>query len=348
MKNQFLKPGLLILGALFLFASFIYLKNEEPATPPNPAETSDLQPLLQSHSSPARDMSMGSNPEGQEGDEEEVPNCALVCEQLTLYYAIFCGSPTRPSLCLCDGVNNPPVVPTNIVFCPGVRDLEHIPTGARNQAPEEVDIAKLIDKPIAVFSKPYEGSLGCTVTAGKHPLVLDPVRQQVKKEEAPAHRGAGTDNKAKSQASAVKLCKKGCGNAVQWAFEPVDEKDLLQGHYIRLAGKKGQYLSYNEDNGVTLASKNDKMTTQEQKEITWHVGAGQINKEEAVTGYRIVSSLDFTKGLAVDKKTGAVTVVPIFNVITEGEELKGIQLAPEYESVWTFSNCKSTEKDPKE
>lgn len=341
MKNQFLKPVLLTLGAFFLFASFMYLANEEPATSPGKAETSELQPLLKNYSSPAREMSMGAKPKGQEGNDREIPECSTVCDQLLIYGGWYCSMPMRPSMCLCDEWHHPPAQINTVVFCPSYAH------SARSQEPEQVDIAKLIDKPIITFEKPYEGSLGCTVTAGKLPLVLNPIHQQVKKKKALADRRAGPDKKAKRQASAVKLCKKDCGKVVQWAFEPVDKEDLIQGHYIRLSGQKGQYLSYNEEDGLTLVSKKDKMTTPEQKAMTWHVGAGQINKDKAVTGYRIIASHDFTKGLVVDKKTGAVAVEQIFNPVIEEGEIKNYKLAPEYESVWAFSNCKSTKEDPK-
>jgi hypothetical protein len=335
MKNQFIKPGLLLIGALFLFASFVYLTNEEPATSAGKSETTELQSLITSQYSPARERSMDSKAKGQEEQDREILTCATICDNLLEYGNYYCSSPFRPALCLCDKRFNPPAEFNAIILC------QSLEIGARStaEAPRKVDIAKLIDKPIIALEKPYEGSPGCTVSAGKLPLVLNPTGQRVKKKSVEADRGAVPDKNTKRKTSAVKLCKKDCEKVVQWAFEPVDEEDLLQGHYIRLTGQKEQYLSYDKDNGLTLVNKKDKMTIPEEKAMTWHVGAGQIDEEEAITGYRIISSFDFTKGLVVDKKSGAVAVEQIFTPVIEDGNMKGYELAPDYESVWTFSNC---------
>ena len=304
MKNQHWRLFAFMLGSLFLFASFIYINQSENDS--SFTNVPDDKAVLISENST---LSGFPRCDASNGLENYIctPVVMLAC------YPNYCNSPTAPAVCLCstDGINL-----NSVTHC---QRVGHRGANTEKSEKKEMDLASVIDQPIAVFAAPYNGNTNCSIVSGKCAMVTN------------------NTSKTKQSKSPVRLCKGKCKDSMKWSFVPVDKNDLTKGFHIQPVGQTGQYLALDKTGGLTLASKSENMTEESLKRISWNVGAGEF-KNGKVTGYRIISNADFTTGLVANEKTGTVTIKQIFQRSEKGKQ--AFQVNPDLESIWTFESAK--------
>ena len=214
----------------------------------------------------------------------------------------------------------------------------------KSSEPIELTEDQINSIPFLTVVSSYTESPGCSVYAGKKPLILE-VRK---------------DKKTKAKSSAMALCEDGCDDKpMQWAFKQVDPEHPQKGFYVCSTGKKEECLCWDKENGLSLAEQPKEvkeakeakeakgvmgMVEDEKSCMVWHVGVGEV-KDKEVTGYRIISSTDIDYGLTVNEK-GEVAVNQIFTMKEQEEGmLPSYDVSKEFQSVWKFDNCMEKPKE---
>ncbi|TNE51139.1 MAG: hypothetical protein EP344_16595 [Bacteroidetes bacterium] len=276
------------------------------------------------------------------------PTCERICEAVPYFYTSgYCFSPTLPTYCVCS-IDN---ITAGVVLDGWT---ECLPIAERSSGGDATSSTKLlINFPSSVFSSPYDGESDCSIRSGTHPLVLN-AKSAIRSQPKDKSRDAVSEKAptARQTKASVEICKVNCKSPTQWTIQVIEKDKILKGYYIRQAGKGGQYLYRNADNTLSFIADPSTLADAEKSAAVWHVGAAEVDKAGNISGYRILSGgSDFTQGLAVDKKTGAVAIYNIYDKASaqgpKGEDAIKYTLNPAYDAIWNIATLKPPVKTNK-
>lgn len=261
-----------------------------------------------------------------------------ICANIALYFQLgYCLNIAGPTYCIC--AKNLPYVLDWAVLCPD--DFKSLP----NPSSHKPNYKLLSSSPLAILAFPYPAGSGNLVYSGKFPLVPVPKPSPQKQGADPARKP--TSDSAEDglrNARTIGLCKKNCSNPMKWTFHRIDPSDILKGYFIQEAGDKGSYLYLGKKNELSFISNPAELPEVEKAGLVWFVGAGSFDKEGKTTGFRILTATNLQTGLAVNKRTGVVSVQQIFDeepvTLPGGENLSRFVVNPVYESIWNLSAIK--------
>jgi len=236
----------------------------------------------------------------------QFPSCNSVCDYLAVWYTYgICTSPSAPSTCVCDNYK--------LVHCTGIAAGYAAQSGLV-PTPEAMNInyEQIVYHPISLAIDPLTTDAGGSVRLVEKGLYL-------------ATKGISQSNAAQ----------------ITWKLQLVNPSNPKEGHYIIASGQQEGYLHWIPGQDLRLVSDIHQLSPTEQNGLRWMLGSGAF-EDHVATAYRIVSMLDFSKGIALDKGVGQLSVVPLFQASNNmtSEELGGTPmiLDSNYHSLWKIGS----------